>query len=144
MCFRFMPDGIYLNANEIEEEEMAKKINDAVQDKEKYYDYFKWHNHYSYHDIYESADTDRLCALCAFLNNATVKSARRVYAHISQWWNEVENPTVNHIFTYESAYPGSKKYYKIYPKKNKPTSPSVIQNVGQFVEQLYNHYFDSR
>lgn len=144
MCFRFMPDGIYLNANEIGEEEIAKRINDAIQDKEKYYDYFKWHNHYSYHNIYESADTDRLCALCAFLNNRTVRNARRVYAHITQWWNEKENPTEDPIVWYESATPGSIHYYRTYPKKNKPSPPTVIDNVGKFVEELYNYYFASR
>lgn len=136
-----MPDGIYLNANLVGEEEMARKMNDLIHNKEAYYDYFKWHRYYSYHDVTESADTDRVCALCAFLNNMTIRNNRRVYTHLTQWWND--DKTDNPVHWYENAPPNIKGFYKRYPSKHSPGTPSVLQNVGQFVDQLYNYYFDN-
>lgn len=134
-----MPDGIYLNANLIGEEEMARKMNDLIHNKEVYYDYFKWHTYYSYHDVTESADTDRVCALCAFLNNVTIRNQRRVYTHISQWWNEDKKD--NPVHWYKSASPNVKKFYKIYPSKHLPNTPSVLHDVVQFVDQVFTYYF---
>lgn len=136
-----MPDGIYLNANLIGEEQMASKMNELIHDKEKYYDFFKWHGYYSYHDVTESADSNRLCGLCAFLNNMTMRSQRRVYTHLTQWWNEdkVDNP----IFWYETAIPNAKAFYRKYPNKHTAESPSLLQHVGQFVDQIYNYYFEN-
>lgn len=136
-----MPDGIYLNANLVGEEEMARKINELIHDKETYYDYFKWHKYYSYHDVTESADTNRVCALCAFLNNMTRRNQRRVYTHISQWWNEDKED--NPVFSYESAPHNVKGFFKRYPSKHSSGNPSVLENVGQFVDQVYNYYFEN-
>ncbi|KAJ8729960.1 hypothetical protein PYW07_016998 [Mythimna separata] len=57
---RFMPDGIYLNARTVTEKELVKKMVDIINNKEKYYDFFRWHNHYSYHNMDEAPEKDRL------------------------------------------------------------------------------------
>lgn len=141
-----MPDGIYLNANEIGEEEMARKMHELIQDKEKYYDYFKWHRYYSYHDVSESADTDPFCKLCAFLNNMTMRRERRVYASITQWWNEEDikpNKMEDPIFYYENAGTIKKSYYMTQINRKTPVTSSPLENVSEFVDQIYNYYFKS-
>lgn len=135
-----MPDGIYLNANVMGEEEMALKMNKLIVDKETYYEYFKWHEYYNYYDATDSADTDPVCAFCAFMNNMTRRSERRVYARFTQWWNEgsKDNPLV----WYNQSDPKEKAFYTV--RHNvKLFTTSAFQDVSQFVESLYNYYFDS-
>lgn len=136
-----MPDGSYLNANVIGEEEMAMKMDNLIRDKEEYYKYFKWHEYYTYHDATDSADTDPVCAFCAFMNNMTRRSERRAYARFTQWWNEgsKDNPLV----WYKQSNPKEKAFYMA--RHNvKFVTTSALQEVNQFVENLYNYYFDSK
>ncbi|XP_026331240.1 alpha-(1,3)-fucosyltransferase C-like, partial [Hyposmocoma kahamanoa] len=65
---RFIPKGIYLDAESLGPGELARVMNDTMCNKKKYYDFFKWHNHYSFHASNASANTDEICAFCAFLN----------------------------------------------------------------------------
>lgn len=143
--FRFMPNGIYLNAVESGQEELARQINVYINDKEKYYDLFKWRRYYSYHEVSESADTNRLCAFCAVLNNATVRSQRRVYARMFEWWNN--NKTVdNAIVSYENADPKDKGIITS-PKRNKKSKSTSVSplfpGVENFIDQLKNYYFET-
>lgn len=80
-----MPDGIYLDAVALGEEKLAKKMNDIIGDKNKYYDYFKWQNYYSFHASNETADTDEICALCAALNNGCRMNKTREFS-VRDWW----------------------------------------------------------
>lgn len=141
--FRFVPEGIYLDGKALGEEELAKKINEAIQDKQKYYDYFKWHEYYTYQDTTESAETDPLCAFCAFLNNMTARAQRRVYAHLFEWWNEFERTRNDSIFWYESAlFPKIKTYFMTIPDNTETEAPTILETVNQFVGKLYDHFFD--
>lgn len=81
-----MPKGMYLDANIVEPEEMARIMNDTIHDKNKYYEFFKWHGYYSFHSPNESTDTDEICAFCAFLNDETHKYKRSVYKSITAFW----------------------------------------------------------
>lgn len=81
-----MPKGIYLDANTLEPEELGRIINDTITNKEKYYDFFKWHGHYSFHDPTESADSDEVCALCAFLNDEKHGYESNVHTDIKDFW----------------------------------------------------------
>ncbi|XP_022825614.1 alpha-(1,3)-fucosyltransferase C-like [Spodoptera litura] len=87
---RFMPDGIYLSANTLTIKELAKKMVDIIQNKELYYEYFKWHNHYSYRDIGASVTTDPYCKLCEAINNEEEMSKRTIYKDIGGWWSPKE------------------------------------------------------
>lgn len=81
-----MPKDIYLDANALEPEELAKTINDTIHNKEKYYNFFKWHGHYSYHHPSESADSDEVCALCAFLNDEKNMYKSRDHINVRDFW----------------------------------------------------------
>lgn len=141
-----MPEGIYLDAIALGEEALARKIYEIILDKEKYYDFFRWHSYYSYHSLADSADTDMLCSFCAFLNNMTMRSERRVYALFTDWWNDYEDipkVKIDPIFYYGKGDPDAKGYYtRRQPKFKTLVTPTVLQNIGQFVNQLISYYFE--
>lgn len=87
MFFRFLPDGIYIDACNLGPQQIAREINDAIINVQKYYEYFKWHSHYSFHNAYAKADTDGVCEFCASLNNATRISEISLITNFSTWWN---------------------------------------------------------
>ncbi|XP_061719661.1 alpha-(1,3)-fucosyltransferase C-like [Cydia pomonella] len=84
---RFMPDGIYLHAGKIKPPDLAKEMNDIIKDKDKYYSFFKWRNHYSYHKKEESPDSDALCRMCEMLHDQTLVKKETVYKDFRIWWN---------------------------------------------------------
>lgn len=88
VCFRFMPDGIYLDALELSPAELAQKINDILKDENSYYDMFKWHNHYRFIDPLDSPDTNSICTLCTLLNDKNKSNEIKVYDNIVKWFNE--------------------------------------------------------
>lgn len=144
-----MPDGIYLNANTLSGEEMAEKMMEAIRDKERYYSYFKWHEHYRYYMASESADTDPLCTFCAFLNKASKKNQRRVYARFTDWWNDSKDIKRDTIVNFSESI--NKTAYKsfIYDPSVKITNletvikdePSVVQTFVNIVGELFRYYF---
>lgn len=146
--FRFMPEGIYINAQKYKEDELAKLINDVITNKEKYYDYFKWHRYYSYHAAHESSETDPLCGFCAFLNDETNRNQRRAYTNFVHWWNEDLHPpndTHNYIEFYGYSDPNIKSYYTYRDssvKEYDTKTPTVLEQVGDLVKNVINYYFD--
>ncbi|XP_028027188.1 alpha-(1,3)-fucosyltransferase C-like [Bombyx mandarina] len=84
---RFMPNGTYLNGRDLGAKELARQMIEIYEDKKKYKRFFKWHNHYSYHDVYESPESDSICKLCAIINNKTVFDKATVYEDFNSWWN---------------------------------------------------------
>lgn len=82
-----MPNGIYLNAIDLGPKKLANMMNEIIRNKTKFYDFFKWHNHYSFHDPSESNDTDVMCELCSFLNEKSRKNELHFYETITSWWN---------------------------------------------------------
>lgn len=83
-----MPNGAYLDANILQPQELARIIYETVNDREKYYDFFRWHKYYSYHEPYESPDSDEICSFCAYLNkNKHINMYRStVYKRITWFW----------------------------------------------------------
>lgn len=90
LFYRFMPEGIYLDANVLEPDELAKRINEIIKDKNRYYEFFKWHEHYSFHFTGENLFNEELCRLCAFLNNC--RNQTSIFEFIAEWWNEDQPP----------------------------------------------------
>lgn len=84
-----MPSGIYLNANILSPEKMAEKMNEIINDKNKYFEFFKWHDHYSFHSPVEDGFRREICGLCAYLNKSRNQSG--TLDNIASWWN-VELP----------------------------------------------------
>lgn len=65
-------------------------MNSIIRNKKRYYDFFKWHNHYTFHDTTDSPETDGICDLCAKLNNYTFRNDISVHSNFSAWWNETK------------------------------------------------------
>ena len=82
-----MPDGTYLTARMNNIRMLAKEMANIINDKQKYYEFFKWHNHYSYHNPRESRDTDVHCKLCELVNNQQKYIKTSVYDDFTKWWN---------------------------------------------------------
>lgn len=84
-----MPKGMYLNAIELGPVKLARMMNETIHEKTKFYNFFKWHSHYSFHDPSENNDTDVMCGLCSFLNDKSRKNVLHFYENITSWWNEI-------------------------------------------------------
>ncbi|KAJ8729964.1 hypothetical protein PYW07_017002 [Mythimna separata] len=74
---RFMPDGIYLDAKLLDAKTLSEKMYELINNPEKYAEYFKWKNHYTYHKKSESVDTDPYCLFCTTLNNEEMTQSKR-------------------------------------------------------------------
>ncbi|CAH2106209.1 unnamed protein product [Euphydryas editha] len=84
---RFMPDGIYLNARELGPKKLSRKMYELIQEPEKYADFFRWRNHYSYHRRDESIETDDYCRFCSMLNEEDLVKTKSVYKNFKEWWD---------------------------------------------------------
>ncbi|RVE51643.1 hypothetical protein evm_003775 [Chilo suppressalis] len=86
---RFMPEGIYLNARDLGVKKLAAKMNELIQDPDKYAEYFRWKNHYSFHsrDEYDSAHNE-YCEFCALLNDEARMSEVTTISKFKEWWNK--------------------------------------------------------
>lgn len=139
-----MPDRIYLNGNTLSEDIVAEKINEAIQDKQKYYDYFKWHRYYTYYFTDARNDTDPLCSFCTLLNDDSIRNQRRVYAHFDKWWNDSQNKTENIIVKYDDSGPHIKSIVTYREQKvdvKTADDSSTIEKVNNFVDDLISYYF---
>lgn len=83
-----MPDGIYLNALNYRVDELAKEINAIINNPQRYFDFFKWLNYYSFHSTEEYSYNDAVCGMCTVLNNKTRRNEKTVYHQIISFWNE--------------------------------------------------------
>lgn len=88
-----MPKGVYLNARSLGPELLARRMNDIIKDKNKYYDFFKWHGYYSFHHTGEDNFYREICGLCELLNDKAKRRQRCVFINITQWWNESPTTT---------------------------------------------------
>lgn len=143
-----MPDGIYINANKLTEKEVAEKMHEIIQDKQKYYDYFRWHQYYSYQLTAGSGDSDPLCAFCAFLNDEIISTNRRVYARFDKWWNEDghDRKLGDFIENFKDSGPHT-KHIRNYMQKQIEIqtiiAPSALEEVINLAGDLLNYYFES-
>lgn len=127
------------------EEEVAAKMNEAIQDKQKYYDYFKWHRYYTYHQS-QGGDTDPLCAFCAFLNDESIRNQRRVYARFDKWWNEfiTQNDAEDIIEKYEDSGPYIKSVLTYREPKFEPKTVETLstwEQANSILDDVINYFF---
>ncbi|XP_050668751.1 alpha-(1,3)-fucosyltransferase C-like [Leptidea sinapis] len=80
---RFLPEGSYLNALALGPEKLAEEINDIMANKTKYYDYFRWRNHF----VYKSTEKLDVCNLCEWLNKDDKVNEVTVWNDFRTWWN---------------------------------------------------------
>lgn len=85
---RFMPHGIYLDALGQEPVNLARTMNDIINNVTSYESMFRWHKYYTYHDSRETPDTNNFCAFCAALNDKQRQNEAKVYKNIVKWFNE--------------------------------------------------------
>lgn len=81
-----MPDGIYLDAGRMSHIELAKTIVEIIQNKSKYYNFFKWHTYYSYHRPEDMVQTNPYCSFCTFINSIDYSKVS-VIENFYKWWN---------------------------------------------------------
>lgn len=86
-----MPNGTYIDATRMGVMELATEINDIIEDQERYFNFFKWKNHYTYHYPEESYDSDPMCKLCEAISNETMMKNYTVIDDFQEWWNEDDN-----------------------------------------------------
>lgn len=88
LIFRFLPNGIYLNALELGVDGLAKEMYDIIKDSQRYYDFFKWHGYYTFHDTGADGYRESVCAFCALLNDKPkIYNKTHVYKNITGWWD---------------------------------------------------------
>nr|XP_034836325.1 alpha-(1,3)-fucosyltransferase C-like [Maniola hyperantus] len=79
---RFLPPGSYIDAGKLEADEVVFSIKDAINHKEVYSEYFRWHNHYTYKETLQDAG---LCTLCELLNDPQHNFTK--VTNFRKWWN---------------------------------------------------------
>ncbi|XP_047995887.1 glycoprotein 3-alpha-L-fucosyltransferase A-like [Leguminivora glycinivorella] len=75
-------------------------MNDIIKDKDRYYNFFKWRNHYSYHHSDEAPDSDVLCRICEVLHDETLVAKKTVHREFRYWWSGPEacSPLASKVF----------------------------------------------
>lgn len=61
-------------------------MSDLIDSPKQYADFFKWKNHYSYHQTTESVETNEYCKICALLNNEKSMKTKSVVKDFNEWW----------------------------------------------------------
>ncbi|XP_048482500.1 alpha-(1,3)-fucosyltransferase C-like [Plutella xylostella] len=84
---RFLPNGTYLNAMDLKPADIAAEMNRLIHNLTDYFDYFRWHNHYSYSNRGSHADSDPYCGLCTLLNDEQFVTRRHTIEDFTHWWN---------------------------------------------------------
>ncbi|CAB3251706.1 unnamed protein product [Arctia plantaginis] len=80
---RHIPPYSYLDLRQLGVTVLAKKMHRIIQNKEMYYDFFRWRNHYI---VKETMGMD-FCTLCEIMNNPAWLSAKLSVTTFRKWWN---------------------------------------------------------
>ncbi|XP_045505009.1 alpha-(1,3)-fucosyltransferase C-like [Colias croceus] len=79
---RFLPPSSYIDAGKLNSDEIATLIVEAINNRNVYEDYFRWHNHYTYKESPVIAD---VCSLCELLHSQ--ENEFKSINKFRQWWN---------------------------------------------------------
>lgn len=155
-----MPDGIYLNALQLGPVRLAKRMFDIISDRKAYHSMYKWHKYYSYHDPFESPDSNGFCAFCALLNDEQKRKEKKVYKNIVKWLNENKNsqPAPKRVFEIEVINSVDKNKFEIvngydlithvdHKRKDsfrpyRPQCSSVMSCAGNYIKDIKNKVYD--
>ncbi|CAH4023269.1 unnamed protein product [Pieris brassicae] len=80
---RFLPDGSYIDARALGPTALASEINSIIENKTKFYDFFRWRNHL----VYKGTDGPDVCNLCEILNDEEKVQQVSVWKDFRVWWN---------------------------------------------------------
>lgn len=136
-----MPDGMYLDARILGPKKIAKQMRDIIHDKQNYYEYFKWHNHYIYHDTRYKADTNDYCNLCVLVNDFKRRTNRSAYKNLAQWWNVPHSAVIKNRYHSTSLSNTSTKVPLSIIKEpsSDPTFADVISLTLKFISNSYEN-----
>lgn len=116
-----MPEGIYLNARELSPKRLAQQINELIEDKELYYEFFRWRGYYSFFNPVYLKGESEYCQFCEVLNDETKMTKSVTYLNLAEWWNKPPSyrPQV-HSRNYTEPHVYSRRYMKkgLFPNKN--------------------------
>ncbi|CAH2087268.1 unnamed protein product [Euphydryas editha] len=82
---RFLPPGSYLDGRELGAKELVNQMIDAVNNMTKYYDFFRWTNHYVYENRIQA---NEICKFCEIMNDERKISDMSVRDDFRRWWND--------------------------------------------------------
>ncbi|CAH2087887.1 unnamed protein product [Euphydryas editha] len=85
MYDKYLPPGSYINALNTTSNALAATMYDIIKNKEKYYEFFRWRNHY----IISRAPHLNACALCEMLNSPARLVQKVAYTKFRLWWNHL-------------------------------------------------------
>lgn len=84
-CFlRFLPPGSYLDSRKLGPKELALQMTTIIGNRSRYYDFFRWRNHYLYEN---TGYTEDICNLCAMMNYNNIIEQKSSWAYFRSWWN---------------------------------------------------------
>lgn len=132
-----MPEGIYLDALKLEPKELAIRMSEVIKDKNKYYEFFKWHGNYSFHLTGEDSYLREVCGLCELLNNNVLMNQTTIVSNISKWWNE-ESPFLK-VTSKPVFWNRNEEHLKLLLDEEEVHDTGV----HGFVSKLYNLVFGS-
>ncbi|XP_075982252.1 alpha-(1,3)-fucosyltransferase C-like isoform X1 [Anticarsia gemmatalis] len=81
---RFLPDGSYIDGRKMSPKELAALMSRLIKSPEEYKQFFKWKQHYTYHNPMRDED---VCGLCEALNDVSKMEITTVYEKFRSWWN---------------------------------------------------------
>lgn len=114
-CCRFMPGGIYLNARELSPKRLAEQINELIEDKELYYEYFRWRGYYSFYNPAQLKGENEYCQFCEVLNDDKKMAKSVTYLNLAEWWNR---PPAYRPPVHRSNYTDPQTYNEKYSKSS--------------------------
>ncbi|XP_013183655.2 alpha-(1,3)-fucosyltransferase C isoform X1 [Amyelois transitella] len=80
---RYLPPGSYLNGLELGPEKLAITMKEIIDNKTRYYDFFRWRNHFTYK---QGENDTEICNICTALNDPEKVAANSVYEDFRDWW----------------------------------------------------------
>ncbi|XP_053611905.1 alpha-(1,3)-fucosyltransferase C-like [Plodia interpunctella] len=84
---RFLPPGSYINARELDPELLASTMKDIIENRTRFYDYFRWRNHFRYK---RGENDSEICNICTALNEGKAYNIN-LRDGFREWWNEEYN-----------------------------------------------------
>lgn len=113
-----------MDASNLQVEELAKQMNEIINDPQRYYDFFRWHGHYTFDDTLHRYS---VCELCYFLNN--LNGTAHVRKNILKWWN-VPRPV---------DFPNGEAFRDYMPEE--PVYPfKPLELVISLVSKIWNYF----
>ncbi|KAI8440862.1 hypothetical protein MSG28_009171, partial [Choristoneura fumiferana] len=123
---RFLPPGSYLDAKKHSPKKLATLMARLIKNSSAYSNFFKWRNHYTYHEPYEAED---VCRVCTALNDKTMMETHKVINNINHIAGSTSAPQSIYFKRQTIEYVEEKSTMTRYTPLNSPQMP--IRNSGR-------------